>query len=80
MTSQGGWRVQLGAFSQRASADALGKKLQGNAALSGAQIYLIPAGKVTRLQMGPFASQAAANAVCNKLKPSGQACFPVKAN
>lgn len=80
VTSQGGWRVQLGAFSQRASADALGKKLQGNAALSGAQIYLIPAGKVTRLQMGPFASQAAANAVCNKLKPSGQACFPVKAN
>lgn len=80
VATQGGWRVQLGAFSQRASADALGKKLQGNAALSGAQIYLIPAGKVTRLQMGPFASQAAANAVCAKLKPSGQACFPVKAN
>lgn len=70
----GSWRIQLGAFSQRGSAEALYKKLAGNSALSGRQAYYVPAGAVTRLQAGPFASRAAAQAACNALK---QACFPV---
>jgi hypothetical protein len=70
----GSWRIQLGAFSQRGSAEALYKKLAGNSALAGRQPYYVPAGAVTRLQAGPFASRAAAQAACNALK---QACFPV---
>ena len=70
----GSWRIQLGAFSQRGSAEALYKKLAGNSALAGRQAYYVPAGTVTRLQAGPFASRAAAQAACNALK---QACFPV---
>ena len=74
--ASGNWRVQLGAFSQRGSAEALYKRISGNAALAGRQPYYVPAGAVTRLQVGPFASRAAAQAACNALK---QACFPVPA-
>ena len=73
----GNWRVQLGAFSQRASAEALFRKLQGTAALSGRSASYVAAGAVTRLQVGPFESKAAAAAACNALK--GQPCFPVPA-
>jgi TPR repeat protein len=73
----GGWRVQLGAFSQRSSAEALYRKVAGTGALSGRGPFYVSAGPVTRLQVGPFASRAAAQAACNALK--GQACFPVAA-
>ena len=72
----GHWRIQLGAFSQRGSAEALYKRLSANEALSGRQPYYVPAGAVTRLQVGPFESRAAAQAACTALK---QACFPVAA-
>ena len=72
--ASGNWRIQLGAFSQRGSAEALYKKVAGSAALAGRQPYYVPAGAVTRLQVGPFASRAAAQAACSALK---QACFPV---
>ena len=75
-TASGTWRIQLGAFSQRGSAEALYKKVAGNAALSGHQPYYVVAGPVTRLQVGPFASRASAQAACGALK---QACFPVPA-
>ena len=75
MTAKGAWRVQLGAFSQRGSAEVLYRKLSGNGALAGRQAFYVPAGAVTRLQVGPFESRAAAQAACNSLK--GQACFPV---
>jgi len=68
----GSWRIQLGAFSQRSSAEALFRKLSGK--LSGRQAYYIPAGAITRLQVGPFESKAAAAAACRAV---GQACFPV---
>jgi len=68
----GSWRIQLGAFSQRSSAEALFHKLSGK--LAGRQAYYIPAGAVTRLQVGPFESKAAAAAACRAM---GQACFPV---
>jgi cell division septation protein DedD len=72
----GNWRIQLGAFSRRGSAEALYKAISGNGALAGRQAYYVPAGAVTRLQVGPFASRIAAQVACNALK---QACFPVPA-
>lgn len=71
----GGWRIQLGAFSQRASAEALFKRL--SAALPGHQPLYVQADRVTRLQVGPYPSRAAAAAACAGLH--GQPCFPVPA-
>ena len=71
----GKWRVQLGAFGQRKSAETLFAKLSPK--LPGRQAFYIPAGAVMRLQAGPFESRAAASAACAKLAP--QACFPVEA-
>jgi len=73
----GSWRIQLGAFGQRASAEALFRKLSSGAPLAGKQSYLVPVGAVTRLQAGPFESRAAAVAACAKLSARGQPCFPV---
>lgn len=75
----GAWRIQLGAFSQRSSAEALFRKLSGSAPVAGRQQFLIAAGPVTRLQVGPYASRAAAAAACSALSGRGQACFPVAA-
>ena len=75
--ASGAWRIQLGAFSQRSSAEALFRKLAGNSALAGRSPAYVPVGAITRLQVGPFATRAAAQAACNALK--GQACFPVAA-
>jgi hypothetical protein len=72
----GAWRIQLGAFSQRGSAEALFGKLSGKAALSGRRAFYIPVGAITRLQVGPFESKAAAQSACNAV---GVACFPVAA-
>lgn len=72
----GNWRVQLGAFSQKAGATALFRKYSAGP-LAGRQSYLVPAGAVTRLQAGPFASRADAAAACRALAAHGQACFPV---
>ena len=69
----GGWRIQLGAFSQRASAEALFRKISGS--LSGKQPVYVAAGPVIRLQVGPYPSRAAASAACAALH--GQPCFPV---
>ena len=71
----GAWRIQLGAFSQRGSAEALYKKVSG--ALAGHQPFYVAAGPVTRLQVGPYSSRAAASAACAALH--GQPCFPVPA-
>jgi TPR repeat protein len=78
-SARGAWRVQLGAFSKRASAEALFRKLSGGAALAGRQSYLIPVGSVIRLQAGPFESKASATAACAVLAKSGQPCFAVEA-
>jgi TPR repeat protein len=72
----GGWRIQLGAFSQRGAAEALYQRLSGKAALAGRSPSYIPVGPMTRLQAGPFVSKAAAAAACSAL---GTACFPVPA-
>lgn len=73
----GGWRIQLGAFGQRGSAEALFRKLSGSSALSGRSPVYVPAGAVIRLQIGPFESRSAAASACAALR--GQACFPVPA-
>jgi uncharacterized protein len=76
VAAHGAWRIQLGAFSQKGSAEALYRRLSSNAALAGRQAVYIPAGPVTRLQVGPFESKQAATAACRAL---GTACFPVPA-
>lgn len=71
----GAWRIQLGAFAQRASAEAL---FQGmSARLAGKRPFYVSAGTITRLQVGPFESRASAQAACTALR--GQACFAVPA-
>ena len=77
--ADGGWRIQLGAFSKPSSAEALYKRLAGSPPVAGLKQYLVPAGGVTRLQVGPFESRAAANAACQALSGKGQACFSVAA-
>lgn len=74
--ASGAWRIQLGAFSQKGSAEALYQKLAGRAALSGRRAFYIPVGAVTRLQVGPFESKAAADAACRSV---GVPCFAVPA-
>ena len=73
--SSGDWRIQLGAFGQRATAEALFAKLRGK--VGARQVFYVPAGKVIRLQVGPYASRAAAASACAAL--GAQACFPVPA-
>ncbi|MEO8175305.1 MAG: SPOR domain-containing protein [Sphingomicrobium sp.] len=75
----GEWRIQLGAFSKRASAEGLFANLSGVAPLAGRQPYYVDAGAVTRLQAGPFENRAAATAACTALSRQGQPCFPVAA-
>lgn len=74
-SASGKWRIQLGAFGLRKSAEALYGQLAGK--LDGRQAYYVPAGAVVRLQAGPFESQAKASAACKRLAP--QPCFPVEA-
>ncbi|MGN6849357.1 MAG: SPOR domain-containing protein [Sphingomicrobium sp.] len=72
----GGWRIQLGAFSQRGSAEALYRRVSGKAALAGRGPSYVASGSVIRLQVGPFESRAAAETACRSV---GTACFPVPA-
>jgi cell division septation protein DedD len=76
VAANGSWRLQLGAFSQRGSAQALFNRVSGRPALAGRRAFYIAAGPVTRLQIGPFESRAAAQSACAAIKP--QACFPTK--
>lgn len=75
VATAGGWRIQLGAFFKRSSAEALFSKLSSN--LKGRQPFYVQAGPVTRLQVGPYSTRAEAAAACNGLH--GQPCFPVAA-
>jgi len=75
-SASGRWRIQLGAFSKRSSAEALYRRLSGSAPVAGRPAYYVPAGAVTRLQVGGFPSRAAAASACAALK--GQPCFPVE--
>jgi cell division septation protein DedD len=74
--ASGAWRIQLGAFSQKGSAEALYAKVAGKAALSGRRAFYIPVGAITRLQIGPFETRGAAQAACSALPVP---CFVVAA-
>jgi cell division septation protein DedD len=74
VAANGAWRIQLGAFSQRGSAEALYRRLAGK--FPGRRPFYIPVGAITRLQIGPFESKAAAADAC---RSAGTACFPVAA-
>lgn len=73
-SARGVWRVQLGAFLNKASAQALYERMKNKVA--GGQAYYVPVGAMTRLQVGPFDSRASASAACARLKP--QPCFAVE--
>jgi len=73
----GSWRIQLGAFSKRASAEALYAEVSSQKAVTGHSPVYVTAGAVTRLQIGGFASRDAAQAACAALSAKGHACFPV---
>jgi len=75
--ASGSWRVQLGAFTQKSSAEALYRKLSGSAPIAGHPAYYVPAGSVTRLQVGGFASKSTAASACSTLSAKGQPCFAV---
>ncbi|WP_413061076.1 SPOR domain-containing protein [Sphingomonas carotinifaciens] len=68
----GAWRIQLGAFRDRANAEAQWGKVR--ARLTGAQPFYVPAGGVTRLQAGGYATRAAATQACAR---SGVPCVVV---
>lgn len=76
--SVGGWRVQLGAFSVAANANALWARVSSRPELQGKGKMLVPAGKVTKLQAGGFASQSDAQAACNRLSAAGFTCLATR--
>ncbi|MFZ1743227.1 MAG: SPOR domain-containing protein, partial [Pontixanthobacter sp.] len=71
----GAWRVQLGAFSVRSNADKLWARIADNSAIAGKQKFIIPVGRVVKLQAGGYPSQSSAQTACNTLKRSGQDCI-----
>ncbi len=74
--ASGPWRIQLGAFGQRTTAEALYRRLSASGQFAGRQPMFTQVGAVTRLQIGPYPTRAAAGAACDSLE--SQACFPVK--
>lgn len=78
VSSDGPWRIQLGAFGVKGNAERLWGKLSGKSALAGKKPLYIPAGRLTKLQAGGFASQGAAAQACASLKSGGQACIVTK--
>jgi hypothetical protein len=75
-TSSGSWRIQLGAFSKKSTAEGLYARLSAAPPVAGHPPVYVPVGSVIRLQVGGFPSKAAAAAACAALK--GQPCFPVE--
>lgn len=73
--SGGDWRLQLGAFGQKANADALWGKVHGRPEITGHA--RIDAGTgVVRLMAGGY-SQDGAEAACATLKAAGLTCLVV---
>lgn len=74
----GGWKIQLGAYSNPDGAKSAWATLSGKAAAVRAlSPSYTAAGSFTRLQAGPLASRAAANQACSAVKAAGAGCFPV---
>lgn len=73
--TSGPWRVQLGAFSVAANANALWARVKGRPELAGKSRQAIAAGGVTRLSATGFASREAAQSACSRLSAGGVACL-----
>lgn len=76
--AQGGWRVQLGAFSVRANADRLWSQIGGKGALAGKAKATEAAGNLTKLYAAGFSSNAEAASACAALKQGGHSCLVVR--
>ena len=74
-----GWRVQLGAFSQKGMAAEAWTSLKNSqpAVVAGTEPIYAEAGKMVRLQLGPFASRDDAKRLCGKLQTVGRTCFVI---
>lgn len=77
-SASGRWRVQLGAFSVRANADALWNTVKRRPELSGHPRINAGSGKVTRLLAGGFGSEAEAAHACSRLSASGFNCLVIR--
>jgi len=74
----GRWKVQLAALSDTARAQALWSGLHTRiGALGPYRSFIVPAGKVVRVQAGPLASRAAAERLCQALRAARQGCVVV---
>lgn len=71
------WRVQLGAYSKRALAEAAWTSVlaKQKKAVAGVKPIYEASGKVTKLQIGPYVNEGSARDACAKLAFSGNACF-----
>lgn len=76
-TSEGPWRVQLGAFGVKGNAESLWNRVRNRPELAGHARILEPAGRLTKLLAGGFASGSDAQAACKRLKAGGFDCIPV---
>jgi len=74
-----GWRVQLGAFSQRGLAVEAwtGLKAAQAALVAGVSPVYAQAGEMVKLQLGPFATREDARRLCGRLQTVGRTCFVV---
>lgn len=72
-----GWRVQLGAFSKKAQAEAAWAdvKTKQKQLVADKKPIFEADGSVTKLQLGPYANKTAARDACAKIAFSGRACF-----
>lgn len=71
------WRVQIGAYTRRATAEAAwtAVKTEQKAVVGKAAPIFAVDGNITKLQLGPYPSMAAARDACARLAFSGRACF-----
>ncbi|MCW1382975.1 SPOR domain-containing protein [Novosphingobium sp. KCTC 2891] len=77
-SATGPWRVQLGAFGQKANADALWARVRTRPEIAGHARIDLSSGGVTRLQAGGYASEGEAARACAALKAGGASCLVVK--
>lgn len=73
--TSGPWRVQLGAFSVAANANALWARVKDRPELTGRARQAVSAGGVTRLSATGFSSREAAQAACSRLSAAGVTCL-----
>lgn len=76
----GPWRVQLGAFGEKANADRLWSRLRNHRALAARKRFDVAAGPILRLQAGPFASEGEARQACSALAGVHGQCMVLRQN